>query len=328
MARRKNQVKLDSPTSRKRVAPRKAVYWNVLTQGCYLGYRRTMTMNAGTWHAKFVPTQGEAASLDRVETTLGPADDLLGADGALCLSYDQAKKKAEEWFPTAKRKCTGEVIRRGKYTVANACEDYVRALDEARSPSLYITRKVIDAVIKPTLGNAPVENLTRPRLQNWLRNVAETPRRKPRHGLDPKSDEAQRRHRDSANRYLTVLRAALNCALTEGSVACDGLAWKRVEPFQNVSQSRMRFLSDEEARKLVAACPPEFRLLVQAALFSGARYSELARLRVCDFDSVSSTLLVTKSKSKKSRRIFLDVEALNFFSDICLHRKSQEFVFL
>src|SRR5262249_52165116 len=83
-----------------------------------------------------------------------------------------------------------------------------------------------------------------------------------------------------------------------------------------------------EARLLVAACEEDFRFLVQAALFSGARYSEITALRVQDFDMISGTLFIAQSKSGKSRRIYLDVEARSFFRSVCGRRSVHEPMFL
>lgn len=56
-------------------------------------------------------------------------------------------------------------------------------------------------------------------------------------------------------------------------------------------------LSKEEVRKLVGACSPNFRPLVLAALFTGARRGELLRLRWGDinFDTTSISLLRPKA---------------------------------
>ena len=124
-----------------------------------------------------------------------------------------------------------------------------------------------------------------------------------------------------------MLKAALNRALGEGRVACSGLAWKQVSPFKNVAQTRVRFLPDDEARKLTAVCAPDFRRLVQADLYSGCRYSEATRLRVFDFESISATLLVAHSKSAKPRRIYLDCEAAAFFGYICKGKRGDELIF-
>jgi integrase len=275
------------------------------------------------WYFKFVPSK--EAGIGRVEEALGAADDKLPADGVTIFSYEQARKRASEWLPTALQKSTGVVPRRRDYTVLDACEDYLNALD-GRKPT-YIPRKIINAVITPALGAASVEKLTRARIEQWLKQTAETPRRKPRNGLKADDTEALRRRKDSANRYLTILRAALTRALADGRVACSGIAWKSVKPFAQVDQRRTRFLSDDEARKIVDKCGPDFGLLVRAALFGGCRYGELARLLVSDFDAGAGTLFVSHSKSGKPRQVYLDPEATQFFAAVCDKRRRNDFIF-
>ena len=56
-------------------------------------------------------------------------------------------------------------------------------------------------------------------------------------------------------------------------------AWRRVKPFKDVSAARIRYLTVAEAKRLINASQGTFRHLVQAALQTGARYSELARFK-------------------------------------------------
>jgi len=69
----------------------------------------------------------------------------------------------------------------------------------------------------------------------------------------------------------------------------------------------------DEAKRLLNACDADFRPLVRAGLETGARYSELARLRVEDFNPDAGTLAIHKSKSLKPRHILLTPEAVKFF---------------
>src|SRR5665647_40107 len=62
--------------------------------------------------------------------------------------------------------------------------------------------------------------------------------------------------------------------------AASDLAWGKVKPFKNVDAARLRYLTIAEAKRLINASEPDFRLLAQAALQTAARYSELARLTV------------------------------------------------
>lgn len=322
MAYGARHVKLDSRTARLKLPARHAAYWTLISPSCSLGYRRGMGSDCGMWIAKYSPPDGK-----RVQTKLAPSDDRMPADGVLCLDFLQARKKALEWYPVAVQLATGQMPRRKGYVVADACRDYLKLL-EGRSKSYQVTKYMVDANIVPLLGQKLVEKLTRSQISQWHQELARTARRKPRNGLDPESDEARRRRRDTANRNLIVLKAALNHCLAESKVACTDIAWKLVTPFKGVGNARTRFLSDAEARALVVACPKDFRLIVQAALFSGARYSEIAGLRVQDFDPVSGTLLIAQSKSGRSRRVYLDPEADLFFRQVCEARRADDCMFV
>jgi integrase len=67
--------------------------------------------------------------------------------------------------------------------------------------------------------------------------------------------------------------------------------------------------------------------LVRAALVTGARYSELARLEVVDFNPDSGTITVRKSKTGKARHIVLTDEGVAFFKEHCAGRAGRELMF-
>src|SRR5262249_49459930 len=156
--------------------------------------------------------------------------------------------------------------------------------------------------------------LTRDRLRQWLDVMAETaPRLRTRKGQTQKyreiedDDEARRRRKASANRVLTILKAALNRAWRDGKIPSDG-AWRQVEPFEEADAARVRYLQIEECIRLINASQSEFRSLVRAALLTGCRYGELAALEVHDFNRDVGTLHIRTSKSGKGRHVFLTDE--------------------
>ncbi len=125
--------------------------------------------------------------------------------------------------------------------------------------------------------------------------------------------DAARRRRATANRTLTILKAALNRAWREGKVPSDA-EWRRVEPFEAVDAARIRYLSIAEAQRIINAAEPSFRMLVQAALQTGARYGELAALRVEDFNVDAGTVTICASKTNKVRHVILTEEGVELFS--------------
>ena len=75
-----------------------------------------------------------------------------------------------------------------------------------------------------------------------------------------------------------------------------------------------------EAQRLINAAQGDFRVLVQAALQTGARYQELARLRVSDFNADAGTLHIRKTKTHKDRHIVLTDEGRSFFGQLAAGR--------
>jgi integrase len=90
----------------------------------------------------------------------------------------------------------------------------------------------------------------------------------------------------------------------------------------------IRFLTTEEALRLVNASDQEFRPLVRAALFSGCRYGELCALKVADFDLENSTLAIRYSKGGRPRHVYLTEEGAQFFEEVTVGRGREELLFL
>jgi integrase len=289
-----------------------------MSSGLALGYRKGRT--GGTWVAKHY-----RAGEGRRYHAIGPADDVLDADGRNVLNFDQAQAKAREWLTKPEDSDTGP------YTVASALDDYFRYLESDGRPAHTVrdARYRDSAFIRPKLGRQEVARLTADKLRRWRDDVVQAPPRiRTRKGdvqkyRETSHPEAQRARRASTNRTWTVLRAALNHAFSEGNIASD-LAWRKVRPFKGVEAARVRHLSVAEAKRLINACDPDFRLLVEAALQTGARYGELVRLTIADFDPDSGTINVRHSKSGKPRHVVLTDEGIAFFAQLTAGRTGEE----
>src|SRR5690606_15287787 len=118
--------------------------------------------------------------------------------------------------------------------------------------------------------------------------------------------DAERKAKDSANRNLATLKAALNLAYRMGLVSTTA-QWDRVESFQKVGRRRERFLTVAERKRLIAAASPALTRLLRAVLLTGARPGELASATVGDLDPAGLLTL----DGKTGRRIIpLSPEAL------------------
>ena len=316
MARRLRDSTLDSREARRKLAPRGEPYYRSVEQGVHLGYRRRANA-AGTWLVR--QFSGNAYRADR----LGVADDLSDADGAAVLSYWQAVEAVRKRMAEQGRAAT-ESVRR--YTVADAMDAYVALLEsEGRSAqTVSDTRYRDSALIRPAFGKLTVAELTTDRLRHWRDGLVKAaPRLRQKHHRDIDGDDAKRARRASANRIWTVLRAALNHAFNDGKVASDS-AWRKVKPFKKVDAARIRYLTVAEAKRLINACEPNFRLLVRAALCTGCRYGELTSLVVSDFNPDSGNLAIRQSKSGKPRHVVLTDEGQALFAELTAGRSGDE----
>jgi integrase len=317
-------------TSRRALKVNPKPYWTQITPGRSLGYRKNGTRD-GVWIARL--KDGPF----RREGRLGLADDVADADGVQVLDFSQAQKAADRWFLTALTEATGQTARRGKYSIKMAVEDYMKALENRGAPDVRNARYDLDAHVLPALGEIAVSAIRRPRISAWRARIASSRRhthrkddskRKDGH-VEPLNEEELRRRRSTANRSMRRLAAVLNYAVEAGHTHADATNWK-LPALEDADAARIEFLDDAGQRALVKGCAAEadFQKLVRGALYSGARYGELGRLRIGDFNERNSTVFIAQSKSGKSRHIHLDPEARVFFAETCATRTHNEEIFL
>jgi integrase len=316
MARTVRDQNLQSREARGRLKARGKPYYRLIEKGLHLGYRKPKE-GVGQWVVRhYVGDQAYAVK------TIAPADDRSDADGLAILDFPQAQAKARDMMVSRANAVAGK---HGPLTVAVAIEAYLDFLSMNRKTASD-ARYRAEALILPKLGNVEVGAITTDMIERWLRDVAKSaPRLRTRKGEKQQyrepadDDDALRRRKSTANRTLTILKAALNRAWRAGRVPSDD-AWRRVEPFEEADAARVRYLTIGEAKRLINACDPEFRTLVQAALVTGARYGELAALRAADFNPNSGTVQVRTSKSGKGRHVVLADEGASLFKSLAVGR--------
>jgi integrase len=328
LARMVRNPKIDTRSARARFAQRREPYWTVISAGNALGYRRGV--KGGTWIVKFRDDSGK-----RQLEALGAADDARDADGLSVFSFGQAQERARSWFERKARERSGDFVPVGRtYTIAYALAEYRADYQHRSGKATDRLDASAGAWILPELGSVPLDKLTKGRVVAWHLKMAETPPRlRTKPGADQKhrevdaSAEGVRRRRSTANRVLTILKAALNHAYREGRCSSDD-AWRSVRAFREVDAARLRYLSDEEARRLTNACSLDFRALVTGALLTGCRYGELASMIVRDFNPDAGTLQVRKSKSGKPRHVVLAQEGRDFVAALAAGRLGGARLFL
>jgi integrase len=218
------------------------------------------------------------------------------------------------------------------YTVADALCHYFEAREHRGSKGVKVDRHAAKARIITALGSTETARLTTRRLRAWHVALAQANKQvrtkskateRATKALDLNDDEAVRARRSTANRILTILKAALNYAYHEGRIASDE-AWRKVKPFREVEAPVVRFLTAAECLRLMNACEKDFRSLVRGALLTGSRYGELTRLRAGDYNDEAGTVTVRLSKAGKSRHVVLNDKGRELFGALTIGRSPRE----
>ena len=348
MARTVRGGTLETRTARLKLGVRARPYWKETGKpGLHLGYRRRENAD-GTW----IVRRYQGAGGRYVTRAFAQADDYADSDEQEILTYYEAMHRLAGEAPP---------VRHGsQYAVRDAVHDYLAYLKREKKTAEDAASR-LSAYVIPYFGDRLLASLNPPDFEKWLDwAVTHKPRGRLKDGKQtaaakrarakklgsevpslPQLSTAERARRRKAtlNRVINYLLGCFNRAVDQGHVPSRD-AWARVKKFRGVETARIVRLSTDEAHRLINACPPDFRQLVEAGLLTGCRYGELTALRTRDFEYKAvvkprakgenaeteqyATVLVAESKSAKPRRVPLTAEGVRFFEALSAGRSAED----
>lgn len=264
-------------TVRAKLTPRREPYWGVpLAPGRYIGYRK-IDGERGSWIARARDEDGAQRY-----NALGAVSDAL--------DYEAACKAAREWFAAL----DAGVTRTEKYTVADACREYVedRQREKGERCAFDANWRFSKYVLEAPIAKTDVVKLRAPAVKAW------------RDGL--KLTKA------GANRVAATFKAALNLAVANRRVpASCAIEWRSVKQYRNADRRRDIYLDLAQRRALLDAATGAVRDLIEAAMLTGARPGELASALRSAYDGRTRTLKLTGKTG--TRTIPLSPPAVTLF---------------
>ena len=282
------------------MAPRAAVYSQILAQGRALGYRRRRSGRPGRWVLRIAAMDGGY----RFEV-LGVADDFVEADGKDVLSYAQALAAA--------------VGRKVADPTKVRVSDALMAWSQEKAALASSNKQASDYLnaanrIASHFGAKTIKTISARDISEWMKSIVES-------GKDP------RKRRSTANRQLATLKAALTRAANEAEYSGDR-AWLPVKKFPKAESfgARVTILTSEEEETLINAARPDVGQLLRALQMTGARFGEMRQAKVGDLNDARLTLVGktgprTISLSKERAKFFADVAAGRSTTGPLLHRQ-------
>ena len=315
MGRHVKDYYLGTREARSKLARRHNPYWREITPGLHIGYRKGK--RGGVWKGRKLLDDGR-----HQKWTLGTADDIVDSNGVDILNFSEADKIIRLGPPGSSS--------HGNLTTVKHIMDYYMKQQRAESRSYKTTKYAVDRHIISKLGSRNLSRMTVEDIANWRNELAASKKakKKPKKKVVIDSPREQRRKRQaSANRVLTIFKAACNYA--EQTEKYDGpTRWKLVKRFENVDATEHPRLDVDQAIRLQTASSPDFSQLVRAALESGCRYGELTSMKASDFNSDAGTLTVRESKNGKIRHVHLTGSGQQFFDELVANKKHSELMFV
>jgi integrase len=294
--------RIDTVDARARLKPRVPPYWQRLSTGCHVGFRKAEPKkdgSDGTWLAQHY----DPATQKQIRRSLGPLDHLAPGQ-----RFDEAKKRAEELFAHLGKGGAPEVV-----TVKLACKKYVQQVRDKKGDD---TADEIAARFARWVDSDKIASITLPKLRSqhldeWRKKLSTT-----LVVVNPHAENKVHRDRSAAtvNRDMTALRAALNLAHDHGHVTTD-LAWRvALRPNENAGGRRDVYLDMAQRKALIAKAPKDLASFLQGLCIVPLRPGALASLTVGNYDKKLGVLTIGKDKAGRDRRIKLPKSTAAFFA--------------
>jgi integrase len=277
--------RIDRVDERASLKARREPYWQRISQGRFIGFRKMVRGASGTWLARFY---------DGERYHFHPLGDF--ADRAEKDRYDAAKEKADEWFSHLDLGGSTK-----PHSVKEACDAYLEKLktergEQAKKDTEGYFRRL---VYSDPIARVKLSKLSKAHMAGWRARV-----------LQHNSD------RSSFNRNITPLRAALNLAREEGKIATEQPWLAALRPFggRDLGDRRRRgVLERDQRRLLVDNVSDEARPFFKALALLPMRPGEVASLRV-EHLNVRDVLEIPTGKTER-RIVPLSREALAHFKE-------------
>jgi integrase len=296
-------TRIDTVQAREKLKPRRPPYWQRLSSGLAVGFRKMAAGSSGTWLAQVY----DEATRKQTRTSLGTLDALPAH-----ARFDAARREAE---------ALGTHLQRGGnvegFTVRQACEAYIKHLQsDGRATTAAAAGARFTLLVYPTkLASIDLRKLAPHHVNEWRADMIAMPAAVAGRA---KGENRLTRPRSPAtvNRDMASLRAALNLARLNGSITTDAAWLKALQPLSVGTTRRELYLERGQIAKLIEAAPADLAAFLRALALVPLRPGALAALTAADFDKRLGVLRIGKDKANSDRKIKLPPATAEFFAEL------------
>lgn len=181
-------------------------------------------------------------------------------------------------------------------TMSEYVPQYLEIMQYILSPTTYqfYCRNIKENIL-PFFGKNRLEEISPLRVQEYIQNLL---RKCPKtRGVDQKQGNLSP---STVRRYLTVLKSILKQAVKQGLISDNPARSDRLT-LPKQPKPRIDIFTKQEAAKILTALekePLQFQVMIQLAIYTGARRGELVGLKFSDFDFLNHKVTIERAAIK------------------------------
>ena len=188
----------------------------------------------------------------------------------------------------------------GSIKLSVFCDKYIDITKTTLAPSTHSNyKKIIRDYIKPALGHMKIKDIRPSHVQQLIKELAECPKY-PKGRVAEKTDIEETLSPSTVKRILAVLQAILKVAVKEQIISESPAKSERLT-LPKAAQAKVEIFTKDEVAKMLECLenePLQYQVLLQLALFTGARRGELVALKFSDIDFDANKVTIERAAYK------------------------------
>lgn len=238
------------------------------------------------------------------------------AQSATFTRKTDAKKWAQDTESAIRDGRHFKTVESKRHTVADMIDRYIEDIVPGKKDTDNTTRQLL--YWKEQIGSKLLADVTTSLIVGIRDRLLKEPYLTTRKSGDIIVTTERTRSTSTVNRYLAAFGHCLTIATTQWE-------WLEANPMQNVKkgdepQGRVRFLSDDERERLLAACQssanPLLFTVVVLALSTGMRQGEIMNLTWDDVDFINQRITLHDTKNGERRAVHLAGKAFGLLQEL------------
>lgn len=210
----------------------------------------------------------------------------------------QIEKELHKQAAEFERQCESGNVANSSMRLADFIPQYLDIISTTLSPTTVDTYKaLINKLIIPAMGHLKLKDITPAHVQAFIQQLSTMPKENRAGEID---EEGQRLAASTVHRRLNILQSILRQAVKLRLIPESPASTEKLS-LPKIKQPKVEIFSKQEAAEMLTCLekePLQFQVLIQLAIFTGARRGELVALKFSDVDFQQSKITIERAAVK------------------------------